>query len=269
MEITCNLFFRILLFTLFSLILDPPSVPNSIEEANVSSRSMSPVDGRAKASNGPSSPKLTAVQCPPPPPPPLPAEKIPPSKPAKPQKQPKDAQNMLQEELKERMTLGPKSHKKLASIQQLKHMHCIYITPESTSLEVQSWLEVKGFSSRTLKVLKEMNGENMFELTKEQMEKYLGHEEGARLNSHLTVQKNICGFKTYKHQELKSILDKRRQKVDGTSEQTTKEVSNNSSTKVTDSKEEEADPEVASKTLRYLLRDQRKKIASHLEQNEK
>ncbi|XP_023228277.1 epidermal growth factor receptor kinase substrate 8-like protein 2 [Centruroides sculpturatus] len=54
---------------------ESPSVSSSLEEAAVSARSASPAEGRTKTSNGPASPKITAVQCPPPPPPPLPTEK--------------------------------------------------------------------------------------------------------------------------------------------------------------------------------------------------
>jgi epidermal growth factor receptor kinase substrate 8 len=38
-----------------------------------------------------------------------------------------------------------------------------------------------------------MSGNELFSLTKSQLEKYCGKEEGRRLDSQLTVQRNISG----------------------------------------------------------------------------
>lgn len=44
-------------------------------------------------------------------------------------------------------------------------------------------------------MLGELNGSQLFSLTKNDLEKYCGKEEGARLDSQLKVQKSLCGVR--------------------------------------------------------------------------
>ncbi|XP_054715362.1 epidermal growth factor receptor kinase substrate 8-like [Uloborus diversus] len=90
---------------------------------------------------------------------------------------------------------------------------CFYINLKSSTADVIHWLNLKGFSERVQELLKAMSTEMLFSSKKAQLEKYLG-EEGVKLHSHLLIQKNMCGYKTITSEELKSILDERRQKVE-------------------------------------------------------
>ncbi|KAL1438594.1 hypothetical protein MTO96_047951 [Rhipicephalus appendiculatus] len=80
--------------------------------------------------------------------------------------------------------------------------------------EVQAWLAAKDFSDRVKGLCKELTGEHMFALTKERLEEVLAATEAARLISHLTVQKNLCGYKPSGKDQLSEILQMRRNRVD-------------------------------------------------------
>lgn len=54
----------------------------------------------------------------------------------------------------------------------------------------------------------------MFALTKERLEEVLSATEAARLISHLTVQKNLCGYKPGGKDQLSEILQLRRNRVE-------------------------------------------------------
>ena len=43
----------------------------------------------------------------------------------------------------------------------------------------------------------ELNGAQLFTLNKSDFEKFCGKEEGARLDSQITVQKSLCGVRLY------------------------------------------------------------------------
>lgn len=194
----------------------------------------------------------------------------------------------LQEELKERVTLHGKQRKKWGQQLQNQNFGATYLTPESAPGEVQDWLQEKDFSTKAQKTFKDLNGASMFSLSRPQLEKYLGLEEGPRLHSHLTVQKNISGYKPFKEHELSSILEERRrksemsnsvnhkpkvvEKVEEPKQYLHEPVDRRRSRSpeipeavaaMTLSSEDEADSpdvELGSKTLRVLLREQRRKI---------
>lgn len=67
----------------------------------------------------------------------------------------------------------------------------IYINEKSKPKEVQDWLKQKGFDSKTSATLKDLNGQNLFDFTKEELIKLFGAKEGGRLDSQLKVQKSI------------------------------------------------------------------------------
>ncbi|KAF9409645.1 hypothetical protein HW555_011042 [Spodoptera exigua] len=79
--------------------------------------------------------------------------------------------------------------------------------------EVAEWLEAKGFNAATQRALR-MPGHQLFGLTRAQLEKALGADEGKRLYSQILVQRNISGYKTTSASELQSILRKVREKVE-------------------------------------------------------
>ncbi|XP_076371642.1 epidermal growth factor receptor kinase substrate 8-like protein 2 isoform X2 [Tachypleus tridentatus] len=124
-----------------------------------------------------------------------------------------NAQDLFQEELRERVTLGHKAKKKWGIIQQ-SNLAAVYITAESTPGEVQEWLAAKVFSPEVRQLFRDMTGKMLFKLTRGRLEEVLGLEVGSRLHSHITVQKNMSGYKTVSGEELKSILAERRKKVE-------------------------------------------------------
>jgi len=91
----------------------------------------------------------------------------------------------------------------------------VYISQRSNPDEVQNWLEAKGFSEKICKRLHGVSGGELFSLTKPQLEKYCGKDEGHRLDSQLTVQRSISGYKTTRSQELQAILARAREKTEG------------------------------------------------------
>lgn len=132
---------------------------------------------------------------------------------ARPTTKPAQREDTFDEELKLRVSLGPKAGKKWGRATAVA-ARAAYITPESTVEEVQAWLTSKDFSDRVKGLCKELTGEHMFALTKERLEEVLAATEAARLISHLTVQKNLCGYKPSGKDQLSEILQMRRNRVD-------------------------------------------------------
>lgn len=58
--------------------------------------------------------------------------------------------------------------------------------------EVAEWLEVKGFSGTAQRQLR-VPGHQLFALSRAQLERVLGADEGKRLYSHVLVQRNVSG----------------------------------------------------------------------------
>ncbi|KDR08458.1 Epidermal growth factor receptor kinase substrate 8, partial [Zootermopsis nevadensis] len=96
----------------------------------------------------------------------------------------------------------------------------VFITQTSDPAEVQNWLHAKGFRSlsdfRLRKQLHGMTGNELLSLTKSQLEKHCGKDEGRRLDSQLTVQRNVSGYKTARSSELRAILARAREKAEDT-----------------------------------------------------
>ncbi|XP_022256397.1 epidermal growth factor receptor kinase substrate 8-like isoform X3 [Limulus polyphemus] len=132
---------------------------------------------------------------------------------------PRDAHDCLKKELYEHVTLGCNTNKKWGKIN-LNHWDGLYITAESKPVEVQEWLESKDFVPKIRDLFNGMTGKMMFKLTRSRLEEVLGNEEGGRLHSHLTVQKNISGYKTFSSRELQAILAERRRKIESTTDDT-------------------------------------------------
>lgn len=72
----------------------------------------------------------------------------------------------------------------------------VFIDQQSTPDEVMRWLEAKEFDTTIQKKLKEFSGQQILGLTRAQCKLICGTEEGKRLYSQLSVQKNVCGVST-------------------------------------------------------------------------
>ncbi|XP_018397078.1 PREDICTED: epidermal growth factor receptor kinase substrate 8-like [Cyphomyrmex costatus] len=90
----------------------------------------------------------------------------------------------------------------------------IWLNQHSTPQEVQTWLEAKGFSQKICKQLENMNGTELFNLSRRRLEQLCGLSEGSRLNGQLTLAKNECEYKTARSSELKQILEKARRRAE-------------------------------------------------------
>ncbi|XP_076353156.1 uncharacterized protein LOC143248576 [Tachypleus tridentatus] len=130
---------------------------------------------------------------------------------------PKDAHGRLKKEVTDQMTLGHSAHRKWGKVN-LGHRDGLNITAKSSPAEVQEWLKSKDFSPSIRNLFDGMTGKMMFKFTRSRLEDVLGNEEGSRLHSHLTVQKNISGFKTYSTRELQTILAERRRKIENSAD---------------------------------------------------
>lgn len=69
----------------------------------------------------------------------------------------------------------------------------IFIQHTSSPSEVKQWLKAKGFSDFVVGKLGYLNGFDLFSLTRENLEEHCGIEEGRRLLSQITIQRNVSG----------------------------------------------------------------------------
>ncbi|KAL0125073.1 hypothetical protein PUN28_004311 [Cardiocondyla obscurior] len=90
----------------------------------------------------------------------------------------------------------------------------IWLNQHSTCREVQSWLTAKGFSQKICKKFENMNGTELFSLSRRRLEQLCGLSEGSRLNGQITLAKNECEYKTARSSELKQILEKARRRAE-------------------------------------------------------
>ncbi|XP_068216102.1 epidermal growth factor receptor kinase substrate 8-like isoform X2 [Palaemon carinicauda] len=150
----------------------------------------------------------------------------------------------------------------------------VYINQSSTPQEVQNWLKLKGFSKRILKQFEGVDGEKLFGLNRNELEGFCGKTEGSRLDSQITIQRNISGYKTARSSELRQILARQRNKVEGEKDVSKDEkIADNFSflknyENCEDSDEEEEEEEesgatggiAGTNTLKEQIKKQRKKI---------
>lgn len=118
----------------------------------------------------------------------------------------------LHEELKNVLTLFREKKRNLEIVKTPE----VFINQTSDPEEVQNWLRAKGFSDRIRKQLHGVTGNELFSLTKSQLEKHCGKDEGRRLDSQLTIQRNISGYKTARSSELRALLARAREKAEDT-----------------------------------------------------
>lgn len=95
----------------------------------------------------------------------------------------------MQEELKNVLTLF-RERKRNWDVHKTPE---VFITQKSSPAEVQNWLEAKGFSESVIKRLHGLTGNEIFALKRETLEQYCGVEDGKRLASQITIQRNISG----------------------------------------------------------------------------
>ncbi|KAF4532572.1 hypothetical protein B566_EDAN008496 [Ephemera danica] len=91
----------------------------------------------------------------------------------------------------------------------------VYITQKSNPDEVQKWLEAKGFNEKIRRQFNTMNGNEILALKRHQLVQICGRSEGTRLDSQLTIQRNVSGYKTARSTELRAILARARRKAEG------------------------------------------------------
>ncbi|XP_076058229.1 epidermal growth factor receptor kinase substrate 8-like isoform X3 [Oratosquilla oratoria] len=151
----------------------------------------------------------------------------------------------------------------------------VYISSHSTPKEVQEWLKLKGFSTRILKQFDGVDGNKMFALSRMQLEKYCGKEEGARLDSQITIQRNISGYKTARSSELRQILAEQRKKIESSKDTNTAtdnvtanfnflqdyDQSGYQSEEDVEENDSDLGPNTGNRTLRDQIRNQKKKIS--------
>lgn len=73
----------------------------------------------------------------------------------------------------------------------------IYIQQSSSAAEVEQWLQAKGFSDKVVKKMHGLNGNQLFAIKRHTLEDYCGSDEGRRLASQITIQRNISGVSRY------------------------------------------------------------------------
>lgn len=95
----------------------------------------------------------------------------------------------MQEELKNVLTLFRERRRNLDIVKTPE----VFIQQTSSPNEVEQWLEAKGFSEKTVKKLNGLTGNELFALKRHTLEEYCGSEEGKRLSSQITIQKNVSG----------------------------------------------------------------------------
>lgn len=117
----------------------------------------------------------------------------------------------MQEELKNVLDVFKDSQKNHLEVTKTPD---IYIGQDSTPHEVREWLKQKQFSERVLTQLSGFNGAKVLELTRKNLIASFGKEEGARLDSQLTLSKNTKGYRTARSSELRAVLERARKKTD-------------------------------------------------------
>nr|XP_026501699.1 epidermal growth factor receptor kinase substrate 8-like protein 1 isoform X2 [Vanessa tameamea] len=180
--------------TIVAPALTPPSSPHLYPNPIYTHYQES--GGRGSGGSSPTeSPRKVEKVVPPPPPPPPPPPEPPTPAPVivplktdtmKSTKSVTSTSSGLHEELK--MVLPQIQQRRL----DFKKTPDIFIHQKSNPDEVAAWLEAKGFSSTAQKQLR-VSGHQLFALSRTQLERVLGQDEGKRLYSQVLVQRNVSG----------------------------------------------------------------------------
>lgn len=103
--------------------------------------------------------------------------------------------DVMQEELKQVLKNTTMFREKRRNLEIIKTPE-IFIHQTSSPQEVEKWLKAKGFKPETCKKLHGLKGSELFALKRHTLEEYCGPEEGKRLASQITVQRNVSGVRT-------------------------------------------------------------------------
>ncbi|KAF2360580.1 SH3 domain [Trinorchestia longiramus] len=189
----------------------PPPRPKTKKKSSKKAKSKTPKSKTPKSK--------TPIPAPPPPPPPdfTPASTVaerPPKKiPANSQKifaASNETTELMNFELKEVLSEFRK-RKPHIDVQKTPD---VYIDNRSSPKDVEDWLKKKGFSERLCQQFDGVDGEKLFSLSKQQLQNFCGENDGARLFSQITIQRNVSGYKTVNTFELKRILSEQRKRVE-------------------------------------------------------
>jgi epidermal growth factor receptor kinase substrate 8 len=101
----------------------------------------------------------------------------------------------MQEELKNVLTLFRERRRNLEIVKTPE----IFIQQTSNPQEVEKWLLAKGFSDKTVKKLHGLSGNELFALKRHTLEEYCGPDEGKRLASQITIQRNVSGVRSERY----------------------------------------------------------------------
>ncbi|CAK1546797.1 unnamed protein product [Leptosia nina] len=198
--------------TIVAPAITPPSSPHLYPNPIYTHYQEGASGGRGSGGSSPTAAAEKPIPPPPPPPPPPPEPPVELPKPTTKSDTIKSTKSImstgsgLHEELK---AVLPQIQRRL----EIKKTPDIFIHQKSTPDEVVSWLEAKGFSRTAQKQLR-VSGHQLFALSRVQLERVLGTDEGKRLYSQVLVQRNISGYRTTSASELQSILRKVREKVE-------------------------------------------------------
>ncbi|PFX30566.1 Epidermal growth factor receptor kinase substrate 8 [Stylophora pistillata] len=124
------------------------------------------------------------------------------------QKEKVSSTDMLNDELKRRMT---HSQGGLTPRAQRKDAQTVNLTPDSNAKQVKEWLKSKDFSDSCVAALSGKSAKDMEAMTKDQLSQACGDADGARVYSQFSVQK--ASWKaTNKGSELAFIMQKRKER---------------------------------------------------------
>ncbi|XP_035474680.2 epidermal growth factor receptor kinase substrate 8a isoform X1 [Scophthalmus maximus] len=115
----------------------------------------------------------------------------------------------VQDELMHRLTLGRSTQKKFP-VPSRSGLPSVSITYDSSSDDVRTWLDAKGFSPVTITSLGVLTGAQLFSLNKEEL-KTVCPDDGARVFSQVTVQK--AALERSSGSELQEIMRRRQEKL--------------------------------------------------------
>ncbi|XP_071100187.1 epidermal growth factor receptor kinase substrate 8-like isoform X3 [Haliotis cracherodii] len=186
----------------------------------------------------------------------------------RPRSRDKTHQDILHDELREKMnSKGILQQQQVPPLKLRPQAANVYITRRSSPSEVKEWLEAKGFSDLCIKTLHGYSAQELFQLKKRDFERFIGHEEAVRLDGQLTLQKKTSGFETRGGKELRDILQRRKERAATSANEEAAMGHPPGFRPITPSDDEDSDdssndPHLAEtgKTLRDLLIRQRKKI---------
>ncbi|XP_018332274.1 epidermal growth factor receptor kinase substrate 8 isoform X2 [Agrilus planipennis] len=186
---------------------DHPSSPPSVPAAPADWVRKERLEKENNKADAPSVPP----PAPPPPPPPAPSQPSSPKSTLKRSPSIKSTGDKMQDELNIVLTMFREKKRNY----EINKTPEVFINQKSNPAEVQEWLKAKEFSPETCQKLKGMSGYKLLGFSKEHLERVCGAKEGKRLYSQINIQKSVCGYLTARSSELRAILARAKEKVDG------------------------------------------------------